>query len=430
LTWLSEIPIIIKVLGSLAVIIIMSRWFRELHVPVLVGVLVLALSNGHGPGNIFWISWERSVSTNNLFLMLIIFQVIWLSSQMGASGVMKELVSTVRQRISQRASMAVLPAVIGFLPMPGGALFSAPLVDDCDTDQTLDPLLKTRVNYWFRHIWEYWWPLYPGVLLAIEISGVETWRFMLIQLPLSLCSVLVGSFFLLRKIPRVPVETNEISEKQGSHFFVLLLPILVVVAVYAVIKVLLPQVSDLNKYLPMAVGILVAQVVLQIQRPLPGGEWRKIFLAKRVFMLVLLVLLIRIYGAFIEANLPTGVSLVEQLRSEFVSYHIPPILVLMLIPFICAVSTGIAVGFIGASFPIVMSVIGVDPEPAVLYPSLALAFGFGYMGMLLSPVHVCLIVTNQHFKTSLYRSIKALILPAITMLLLISGYFLLLKSLL
>ena len=51
-----------------------------------------------------------------------------------------------------------------------------------------------------------------------------------------------------------------------------------------------------------------------------------------------------------------------------------------------------------------------------------LAFGFGYMGMMLSPVHVCLIVTNQHFRTQLLHSMRGLLLPAAAVLALVVAY--------
>ena len=120
---------------------------------------------------------------------------------MSISGNMKEMVENVRSMISKRFSMAILPAIIGFLPMPGGAIFSAPLLDDCDSDNEVKPILKTKINYWFRHIWEYWWPLYPGVLLAVDITGLPVLTFMMLQLPLSLLSILAGYLFLLRNIP-------------------------------------------------------------------------------------------------------------------------------------------------------------------------------------------------------------------------------------
>jgi len=130
-----------------------------------------------------------------------IFQVMWLSSQMDRSGVMKELVVAIRERVSHRMSMAVLPAVIGLLPMPGGAIFSAPLVDSCDSEKNISPDLKTQINFWFRHVWEYWWPLYPGILLTVEICRVSLWQIMLIQFPITLFTIAVGYFWFLRRVP-------------------------------------------------------------------------------------------------------------------------------------------------------------------------------------------------------------------------------------
>jgi hypothetical protein len=177
----------------------------------------------------------------------------------------------------------------------------------------------------------------------------------------------------------------------------------------------------------MLFGITGAVCYLQSFRPLPAAVWKKILFAKRVWILALLVLLIRIYGAFLEADMPDGSPLVEILRTEFTHFRIPPLAVIMLIPFICGMTTGIAVGFVGASFPVIMSLMGQQPSHAQLLPVIALAYGCGYMGMILSPVHVCLIVTNQHFRTPLYDTIKKLIPPAAVMLTLIFAYFLLLR---
>jgi hypothetical protein len=55
-----------------------------------------------------------------------------------------------------------------------------------------------------------------------------------------------------------------------------------------------------------------------------------------------------------------------------------------------------------------------------------LAYGAGFMGQMLSPVHVCLVVTNQYFKTSLLRSLVGLILPVLFVLAGTYGYSLLL----
>ncbi len=422
-------PIIIKVLGSLIAILILSRLFKNLYIPVLSGTVILALWCGFDLPGMFNVVDQRLFNMNNLFLIFTITQIITLSNQMGQTGVMKQLVIIIRRHISQRSAMAVLPAIIGFLPMPGGAIFSAPMVDDCDQEQIIDPIIKTKINYWFRHIWEYWWPLYPGVLLAIEISGLTTWQFMLIQLPFCLFSILCGYIFLLRKIDKTkseaPVAGYKLSDIQALAK--LLLPISTVIVVAIVAKAIYPQMLNFSRFMPIAIGLCCALGVLQWQRPLSLNKWGTMIFTKSTLNLLLVVIAIRLYGAFINADLPNGVSLIETMRQELCNRGIPVILIIMAIPFITGFTTGIAIGFVGASFPIVFSLLGQDPQLGEILAVNVLAFGFGYMGMILSPVHVCLIVSNQHFQTKVAGSLKGLLPPATIMLVFTLLYYLLIK---
>jgi hypothetical protein len=85
---------------------------------------------------------------------------------------------------------------------------------------------------------------------------------------------------------------------------------------------------------------------------------------------------------------------------------------IMLIPFISGLTMGLAVGFVGASFPIVISLMGEAPPSGQLMAATALAYGFGYIGMMLSPVHICLMVTSEYFRTRVLRNSLALAKPA------------------
>jgi hypothetical protein len=399
---------ILRILVSLSLILVVQKLTRQLAAAVAAGALLLGLWSGHSGEALLAISWNRLASADNLLLMLIIVLVIWLSSQMQRTGVMADLVGSVRARLSTRASMAALPAVIGLLPMPGGALFSAPLLDDADPSARVPALTKTRINYWFRHIWEYWWPLYPGVLLSIDLAGLPVWLFMLVQFPLSLVAILGGYLFILRGVPAGEREMGS----NAKSFFGLILPIAVVIIVYTLVQVLMPGVARASKYLPMAFGLLSAMVVLQFQRPLQVRDWQHVVASPKPLLLAFIVALVRIYGAFVEAKLPGGVFLMDQVRAELNAVGIPPLLLVMLIPFVSGVTTGVSVGFVGASFPVVLRLMGADPPLHLVLSTVVLAFGLGYTGMILSPVHVCLVVTNEHFRTSLFRSIRTLAAPA------------------
>jgi len=411
---LTNIPWIVKILGTLTLILVLNRMLRNLIVSVLIGTLALAFLSGHPLETIFNIAWTRFSSADNIFLLVVIFQVICLSEQMSKTGTMKDLVQTVQGRLTKRGAFAALPAIIGFLPMPGGALFSAPLVADCDPSDSVSPLLKTKINYWFRHIWEYWWPLYPGILLAMDITGLKVWEFMLFGIPLSCFSCLAGYLFLLKKIkndPPVSLHGQETPNPGRQSFFRLVLPIIVVIVVYLFIQIAFPRISGFNRYLPMFLGLIGAMLTLQIQRPLPRRIWKNFFLQKKTFVLIALVAMIRIYGAFIEARLPDGALLAGKIHAELDAFGIPVVVMIMVIPFISALASGLAIGFVGASFPVIISLLGENPEFTTLLSTTALAYSFGYIGMLLSPVHICLIVTNEYFHTRLFQSLRRLLAP-------------------
>jgi len=432
--WLLHLPTLVKVLVSLALILAVNRAAKNLTVSVLVGTVVLAVWSGRSWEALKDTAWGRFASADNLCLMVAVVLVIWLSSQMAAAGVMHDLVGAVRARTGKRTSMAVLPAVIGVLPMPGGAIFSAPLVDRVDADGSVSPLLKTQTNYWFRHIWEYWWPLYPGVLVGVDITGLEIWQFMALQLPLTLFAVAAGYAFLLRRIPAEPGGGRRTAPADGAEappppLVRLVLPVIVVVATYGAVRLawwgaghVWPALPPLNKYVPMIVGLVLALATQHRQRPLGWKAWRPILLSSRTAVLVVLVAIIRIYGAFIETKMGGGPSLVEEMQTEMDAWGIPALGMIMLLPFVAGITTGICVGFVGASFPIVVSLVGDGAPMADLLAAVTLAFGFGYMGMMLSPVHVCLIVTNEHFKTRLARSLRGLLPPAVVVLVAVVAY--------
>jgi integral membrane protein (TIGR00529 family) len=419
---LLQAPVLVKVLATLGLILLANRLLKELLSSVLIGTVVLGLWFGHGLPGIGAIAWRRFSEADNLLLAAVLLLVVWLSALMAESGVMGDLVAALRRRLPHRLALAALPAVIGFLPMPGGALFSAPMVDSCDPDRRMSPLLKTQANHWFRHIWEYWWPLYPGVILCLELTRLELWRFIAFQLPVTAAAVGIGYLLLLRRIPAESSPRAE-ADPPGEA-------ILAVIGSYALLLLVLPGLQRLSRYIPMAAGLCLALVVLQVQRKLPLRAWLKAVLSWQALQIVLLVVVVRIYGAVIEAHLPSGPLPVEVLRQELARSGIPEILLVAFLPFVCGFTMGSTVGMVGASFPLALSLLGPQPELGRLLATAVLAYGFGYMGELLSPVHVCLVLGAQYFRTRLLRSLLSLVPGVLLVLAVVTLWHLAIISLL
>ena len=158
---------------------------------------------------------------------------------------MEAVVNVARDR---RIAMAVLPGVIGLLPSAGGAAFSAPMVQEAAADVDIAPEHKAFINYWFRHIWEYCSPLYPGVVLAAAVTKMPLNKFLLSQLPLPLAVVGVGALLGFRGSEHEPVAGKR-DRNEMKTLFLTLLPITAPVVLVVVFK------------LPLAVAMISIVVV-------------------------------------------------------------------------------------------------------------------------------------------------------------------------
>ena len=90
--------------------------------------------------------------------------------------------------------------------------------------------------------------------------------------------------------------------------------------------------------------------------------------------------------------------------------NVPMVAVFAILPFIAGMVTGLAIGFVGTSFPILMGLLSSGPDVAHA-PYIALAYLFGHMGQMLSPLHLCHVMSNRYFKTG-FGPVYAQIVPA------------------
>lgn len=358
-------------------------------------------------------------------LILVVCFIMVMSKLMEDTGHMRRLVkSFTKLSKDARTVGAVMAALIGLLPMPGGALFSAPMVDASLSDSSATNEQKTAVNYWFRHIWEYWWPLYPGAILAVALLEVETWQYMIIAAPLTLVSIIAGLIFILN-----PMEKNE-SDVQGEvtwsavkQFLFEMMPILIVIIViifvtliFGVLNILgiKSNVPTLFTILP---GLFISIIwVCRINR-VSSGQIRSAVLNRSILPILLLIISIMIFkGAMEDSNA------VELIRNELMTYGIPVILLILILPFLSGFIMGIAVGFVGASFPLIIPLFQ-TPDLWTYLSYAVLAYTFGYMGMMLSPVHICLLVTKDYFKAEMIPSYRYILKPTLTVLITVVALF-------
>jgi len=423
------IPAIFKILIVFGLVLCLNRFRLQLSLSLLIGALVLGLWMGMGP-----LQWLQAAVTSitdfrTVSLVMIVGLILVLSRIMDGAGQMHRLVeSFTRLTRDPRTIGSVMTAMIGLLPMPGGALFSAPLVETSMAGQNVSGEQKTLLNYWFRHVWEYWWPLYPGVVLAVALLKVETWIYILFMAPLTLVSVLAGVFFILKPMGKVQANgKGSFSWASFKSFLWEMMPILVVIVVIAltagVTEVLgflgiHVKVSGAISILP---GLLAAIVWVCTVNRVPRVKIYSAFLDRTMLPMLFLVLAIMVFqGTLTESQA------VLRIRDELAASNVPLLLVIALMPFLSGFITGIAVGFVGLSFPLVIPMFPVSPLFDYMACA-ALAFTFGYMGMMLSPVHLCFLVTKDFYRASLLKTYPRLLMSALTVMAIVTVVFMVLR---
>jgi integral membrane protein (TIGR00529 family) len=107
------------------------------------------------------------------------------------------------------------------------------------------------------------------------------------------------------------------------------------------------------------------------------------------------------------------------------TYHIPEILVVMIFPMLVGIISGLTVAFVGISFPILLYILAPSGVPYI--PMIALAYLSGFIGVLFSPLHLCLIYSAEYFKADLAKVFRKLIAPLTTLFIIGSLYSLFLS---
>lgn len=425
-----NVPAYVKVGVSFAGILLINRLGTSLGFAILLFSVVLSLWSGTGiPGLVFQV--KSFGMPENYLLPVVILLLLFFTESLNKAGRMERTVTALKSWLNNKKMLlAGLPALVGLLPMPGGAIFSAPIVASIDGSGELDARQRVAINYWFRHIWEYWWPLFTGVILAIRYSELPTAIFLLIQLPFTFAAAIGGYFFILKKVKRGNFGNSGNGKLEPAAVLSALGPIAILVLISVLGSAVLPKIGltgTLSSLLSMLIGLIIAIAGVFCGNTSAWIPSLSMFKKTSTWQMMILVIGILTFSATIKAPLDmAGTTLVTIMRDEFINAGIPLIAIIMLIPFISGLGTGVAIGFVSASFPVVFALLGQNPTMGVTAATTALAFTFGFMGMMLSPIHVCFVVTCGYFKTPLFENYRYIIGPIVIVLatsLILSGLY-------
>ncbi|HEY9054664.1 MAG TPA: DUF401 family protein [Rectinemataceae bacterium] len=431
-------PALLQILLVFVLVVVATSFKVHLGLAAALGGLALSLWRGLGIRATAIAVASEVFSADLILLVALMSLIMFFSSAMKKSKAMDRFaIAIVEAAPSRRSAMAIAPLLIGTLPVPGGAILSAPLLASMDEGHTQGGRFLAAANYWFRHTLELVWPLYPAFILTSSLTGYPTAKLAAINIYAPFAVFVLGLIFILPK-SEIPGK-DRLGKPKLRPFLEGVAPLGVVLCSYLLVSFVWSALAPfsgaqeetkrlIGRYIPIFAGLCLGCLYLwrsAIRASLALGSGEDSSRAASIFSdgigagtprLLAVLVGVRIFSALLGvAGLPRAAA------EELTSLGIPGIVAAALVPFIAGLVTGVGFGYVGLAFPIV---IGLFPEgsPFPREAAIALACAWGYAGMMFSPLHVCMVVSAEHFNAGLPATIRRFALPLAIFLAVATAY--------
>ncbi len=403
----------LKVMFAFVVMLAGMRFKAGLGLSILAGGLVLGLIFGMSFGEWGQVGALALTQEKFLFLAAIVGQILILSDAMERSGQSKRLMESLSGYLtSPRLRLVFFPALIGLLPMPGGAVFSAPMVKSVSEDMCIKNSDRAVVNYWFRHVWEMIWPLYPGIILTVALADITILDLVSKTWPGTPVLLLVGWFFYLRPgvlgagdLMPTPLVTNRSKGAAFKEGLPLLIAIGGAIGFETGIATFAPTI-DFEWGIVVALFLAVACVM--IQNTQLGMKFLGRVLASKGLRSMIFV----IVAIFIFKEIMQEAGVVDEM-AHVAGGSAALFAAAVFLPFFVGLVSGITVAFVGATFPLLLGLLGTLGMQDQTIPYVVLALFSGLAGVMISPIHICFILTCEYFGCDLGRTWRKLVWPSL-----------------
>ncbi len=389
---------LVALLLSIVVVFVLLRFRLHVSGAIFIGAIVLALLSLSNFSDIFFLLFRTSLDMQTWRLVIIISSAIGLSVAMDLRGLLKRLAETL-ENIGAKAALYTAPALIGLVPMPAGAVVSASMVKNIAKKIGLTLEEAAFLNYWFRHIIEYSWPIYQGIILTGVIFSISIVDVVKTLFPMTIINALIGlaigHLLIFKKkssTEKTVARTIYPPALLIKKFLASSWPILLIIALILLLKV------DASIAFPASLALFIITSDFSVK------DVVKVLKEALNPKIVFLPIATMFYKAVVEYT-----NLAHQIFNMLSENSIPEYLVLTTLPFIVGFATGISFAFVGITFPLLVPIVGYG---SIDGGALVLAYVSGMAGVLLTPMHLCLVLSVDYFKAKFLRT-YSFIVPAV-----------------
>lgn len=398
--------VFLVVIAAMILIVVLLRFKVLIGPTILSGGLLIWLFESRSFEKL-WIAFTETLTMQRTWdLLLCLYFVMCLEVELRKSGSLHGMVVTLRNIFSSnKVTLAFMPAFLGLLPSLSGARFSAPIVQEASEGIAVDDEQKSAINLWFRHIFEFSNPLMPGVILACGIANVSIGDLIdQVGWVTILCFVL-GWIFLI-----IPLKITDLEKATNTQHDRTIDWKSLVLAFGPIVTSFLLIVA-FNVQAALAMGLVVVAFIplyFWFKRPISVKSVFTESLDKKLFFNVICILY------FIQ--LLTVIGTLDEIVSVFNNSSLPQAVIIACLSFIFGVMTGMGQGYIAIVMPIVALM---APGNIVL---VGIAMVYGMAGQMVTPTHLCILVTVEYFKCRLWKTIGKCGVLSLLMVLIFSAW--------
>lgn len=398
--------VFLVVIAAMILIVVLLRFKVLIGPAILSGGLLIWLFESRSFEKL-WIAFTETLTMQRTWdLLLCLYFVMCLEVELRKSGSLHGMVVTLRNIFSSnKVTLAFMPAFLGLLPSLGGARFSAPIVQEASDGIAVDDEQKSAINLWFRHIFEFSNPLMPGVILACGIANVSIGDLIdQVGWVTILCFVLGWIFLIIPLKITDPEKATNTQHDRTIDWKSLVLAFGPIVTSFLLIVAF-------NVQAALAMGLVVVAFIplyFWFKRPISVKCVFTESLDKKLFFNVVCILY------FIQ--LLTVIGTLDEIVSVFNNSSLPQAVIIACLSFIFGVMTGMGQGYIAIVMPIVALM---APGNIVL---VGIAMVYGMAGQMVTPTHLCILVTVEYFKCRLWKTIGKCGVLSLLMVLIFSAW--------
>lgn len=398
-------------LFAVLLVFLMIPLLSRLNIPLsyilLSGCILLALVSGIGSEAAFNSLTSTFTSFSSLNTILSVLMVSLLGGLMRHYKILDKIVETTSKIIrNKKIILMVLPALMGTLIVPGGALLSAPFIDELGEEMRIPPSRRAAINLVFRHTAMFILPYSTGLLLiSAALPELNITKLILLNLFFVIPNTVAGYFLFIKDIEYDSPIKAKFSWGDIKTLLLYSSPIYICLIISAL--------TGLPFFLSLIFSVLAVYLLCD-----------KIQFFSSLIKSLNIHTVLMISSILIMKNLILNM---DKLTELFISLINPEngMLSTLLVFLISSVLFGIITGNQTAPLGIILPMISqLKISPEMVYVYTYFTFACSFAGYFFSPIHLCQAFTLQHMKVEtidLYKEYR-LFAPVTFVVAFVSAY--------